>query len=153
MKGGIALSKKTNSTKPAFYYSMLHDKDVDFLHVSLYTLTANKIRTLHFHRVVEIGKCIKGSGICYLNDKEIPFSEGDIQIICPYEPHYNTYNTPGTLLYQFANFLLETSSAISYHDQTLFSELQFFHFYELPFHAFLYRQLDCNKQHHKYLES
>lgn len=99
MKGGIALSKKTNSTKPAFYYSMLHDKDVDFLHVSLYTLTANKIRTLHFHRVIEIGKCIKGSGICYLNDKEIPFSEGDIQIICPYEPHYNTYNTPGTLWY------------------------------------------------------
>ena len=60
MKGDIALSEKTNNTKPTYYYSMFHDKDIDFLHVSLYTLTANKIRTLHFHRVIEIGKCIKG---------------------------------------------------------------------------------------------
>jgi len=93
------LSEKTNNTKPTYYYSMFHDKDIDFLHVSLYTLTANKIRTLHFHRVIEIGKCIKGSGICYLNDAAIPFSEGDIQIVRPYEPHYNIYNTPGTLWY------------------------------------------------------
>jgi AraC-like DNA-binding protein len=99
MKGDFALSEKTNNTKPTFYTSMFHDKDIDFLHVSLYTLTANKIRTLHFHRVIEIGKCIKGSGICYLNDEAIPFSEGDIQIIRPYEPHYNIYNTPGTLWY------------------------------------------------------
>lgn len=99
MKGGIALSEKTNVTKPAFYYSMFHGKNIDFLHVSLYTLTTNKIRTLHFHRVIEIGKCIKGSGMCYLNDKEIPFSEGDIQIIRPYDSHYDTYNTPGTLWY------------------------------------------------------
>lgn len=99
MKGGIALSKKINVTKPAFYYPMFRNKNIDFLHVSLDTLTANKIRTLHFHHVIEIGKCIKGSGICYLNDKEIPFTEGDIQIISPYEPHYNNYNTPDTLWY------------------------------------------------------
>ena len=102
MKGGIALSEKTNVTKPAFYYSMFHGKNIDFLHVSLYTLTANKIRTLHFHRVIEIGKCIKGSGICYLNDKEIPFSEGDIQIISPLKINCTIFITHllGTYIYK-----------------------------------------------------
>lgn len=42
---------------------------------------------LHFHDVLEIGVCISGNGICNVEGVEYPFTEGDVQIVLPYQRH------------------------------------------------------------------
>ena len=51
---------------------------------------------LHFHQYLELGLCISGRGICQVEEELYPFSEGDIEIIFPYQRHLskNTENTP-----------------------------------------------------------
>jgi len=54
---------------------------------------------------VKIGECISDSGFCYINDLVIPFKENDIQIILPFQPHYDisVQNSTNTLWY-FSSF-------------------------------------------------
>lgn len=42
---------------------------------------------LHFHNLMEIGLCVSGEGICYVEDRAFPFQAGDVQIIFPYQRH------------------------------------------------------------------
>lgn len=45
---------------------------------------------LHFHNTMEIGLCLEGDGICYVNSQEYVFHAGDIQIVLPYQSHITT---------------------------------------------------------------
>lgn len=38
---------------------------------------------------MEIGLCLGGSGLLYLGNRTIPYHAGDVQIILPYQSHYN----------------------------------------------------------------
>lgn len=51
---------------------------------------------LHFHNLIEIGLCVGGEGICYVDGEEHAFREGDVQIIFPFQSHLhmNTGDTP-----------------------------------------------------------
>lgn len=51
---------------------------------------------LHYHQYFELGVCISGSGVCQVEDTLYPFSEGDVEIIFPYQCHLskNSENTP-----------------------------------------------------------
>ena len=40
---------------------------------------------LHFHKNIELGYCVSGEGISYVDGKEYPFYAGDVQIIFPYQ--------------------------------------------------------------------
>ena len=53
---------------------------------------------LHFHKHIELGYCVSGEGICYVDDVAYPFSAGDVQIIFPYQKHLskNTTEVPST---------------------------------------------------------
>ncbi len=50
-------------------------------------LKVQDIKYLHFHREFEIGLCISGSGVMFHCGEELPFSEGDVQIVYPYMRH------------------------------------------------------------------
>ena len=53
---------------------------------------------LHFHKNIELGYCVSGEGICYVDGKAYSFSAGDVQIIFPYQRHLskNTTEIPST---------------------------------------------------------
>ena len=42
---------------------------------------------LHFHNLIEIGLCVSGEGICYVDGEEYPFRAGDVQIVFPFQSH------------------------------------------------------------------
>lgn len=43
--------------------------------------------SLHFHNVLEIGYCYEGSGLFFIENNILPFSEGDVSFILPDQPH------------------------------------------------------------------
>jgi len=43
--------------------------------------------SLHFHNLLELGYCYKGSGIFFVDNKVLPFSEGDVSVIFANEAH------------------------------------------------------------------
>ncbi len=53
-------------------------------------LKVQDIKYLHFHREFELGLCFSGGGVIFHCDAEIPFSEGDVQIVYPYMRHMHT---------------------------------------------------------------
>lgn len=57
--------------------------------VSTYHLKPRPIEFLHYHVDMEIGLCLGGSGLLYLGNRTIPYHAGDVQIILPYQSHYN----------------------------------------------------------------
>ncbi len=61
------------------------------------TLDVYNVTYLHYHNVLEIGLCVEGEGICYVEDQAQPFSEGDVQVIFPFQKHLscNTGEKPG----------------------------------------------------------
>lgn len=54
---------------------------------NLVTLSDINIKQLHIHNVFEIGFCSRGKGIFVIEDKVIPFTEGDVFIINHLEMH------------------------------------------------------------------
>ncbi|MCM1135311.1 MAG: AraC family transcriptional regulator [Clostridium sp.] len=60
---------------------------------------------MHFHNVMEIGYCYKGSGIMYMKDEKIPFCEGTFTIIPKKFPHVTISgeNTLGYWKYLFVD--------------------------------------------------
>lgn len=60
-----------------------------FFTPSLYHLRKNDLRYLHYHDVIEVSKCICGSGICYVGGEALPYREGDVQFFLPFQSHYN----------------------------------------------------------------
>lgn len=73
-------------TMPVIY----HKVNTDFVHYSNFLLGSSPIKALHYHNKVEIGVCLSGKGIAYVNDKEYSFKEGDIQSIPSGVPHLST---------------------------------------------------------------
>lgn len=59
-------------------------------------LAPQPIRFLHYHMEMEIGLCISGKGKLYLGDVVIPYRAGDVQVILPYQTHYNTAEDDNT---------------------------------------------------------
>lgn len=50
-------------------------------------LQPNVIEALHYHSCTEIGICLCGSGVTYVDNRIYTFSEGDMQVIPPNVPH------------------------------------------------------------------
>ncbi len=63
------------------------NRDFNTLKSKIFDLKSRDVKYLHFHREFEIGLCVSGSGILFHDGKEIPFREGDVQIIFPYKSH------------------------------------------------------------------
>lgn len=42
---------------------------------------------LHYHSVLELGLCVEGEGICYVEDRADGFHAGDVQVILPFQRH------------------------------------------------------------------
>lgn len=51
------------------------------------SLDIYEVDYLHYHSRMELGYCVQGGGICYVEDKQYPFETGDIQIVFPYQRH------------------------------------------------------------------
>ncbi len=58
---------------------------------------------LHFHRYLEIGLCLEGTGFCMVEDREFPFRAGDVQIIFPYQKHLSRNTGPSPSRWYWAN--------------------------------------------------
>lgn len=76
-------------SKPTILTS--HAQDTIVHQLRIYDVTY-----LHYHRYIELGLCVSGNGICQVEDMSFPFSEGDVQIIFPYQRHLSktTDNSP-----------------------------------------------------------
>lgn len=79
-------NKQPLKAMPVIY----HKVNTDFVHYSNFLLGSSTIKALHYHNKVEIGVCLSGKGIAYVNDKEYSFKEGDIQSIPSGVPHLST---------------------------------------------------------------
>ena len=79
-------TKQHLKTMPVIY----HKVNTDFVHYSNFLLGSSPIKALHYHNKVEIGICLSGKGIAYVNDKEYSFKEGDVQSIPSGVPHLST---------------------------------------------------------------
>lgn len=66
------------------------------------------ITYLHYHSVLELGWCISGSGECYAEDQIFPFCSGDVQIIFPYQKHYNRSQLGTPSRWYFINLDIST---------------------------------------------
>lgn len=86
----------------------LHNSDVlQSSRLELYPFMDQKIRRcistmrsigteiLHRHPVLEIGQCMEGSGIFFIDNEIYPFSAGDISIVFPEEKH-DAFRSSGT---------------------------------------------------------
>ncbi|MET3544176.1 AraC-like DNA-binding protein [Paenibacillus favisporus] len=66
-------------------YMLPSDFPVDWL--SNYVQGDNEITYLHFHNCLEIGYCLEGSGVFFVEDKILPYTQGDVSIIFPNQLH------------------------------------------------------------------
>lgn len=66
---------------------------------------------LHFHQYFELGLCISGSGVCQVEDTLYPFTEGDVEIIFPYQRHLSKSTGNTTSVWYWAN--IDVSEVLS----------------------------------------
>ena len=66
-----------------------------------YTLKNYDVDYLHFHKHIEVGVCLRGNGICYVNNTEYPFVPGDVQIIFPFQNHFAKNSTKKECLWNW----------------------------------------------------
>lgn len=52
-------------------------------------LVEQTIHTLHYHSCTELGICLQGSGVIYVDDRIYAFSAGDLQVVPPGIPHFS----------------------------------------------------------------
>ena len=45
------------------------------------------ITYLHFHSVLELGVCFSGRGTCVVEGERMPFEQGDVQVVFPFQRH------------------------------------------------------------------
>lgn len=70
---------------------------------SIYHLQPGPAPFLHYHREMEVGLCVSGTGMLLLDGKSIPFATGDVQVVLPMQPHYNVSDQPDTV-WHFISF-------------------------------------------------
>lgn len=68
-----------------------------FFSLSVYHLKEDIAKYLHYHDVLELGFCLSGCGKCMLNNECIPYKAGDVQVILPYQPHYDVLDEKNTV--------------------------------------------------------
>ena len=73
-------------TLPSFYVhaepSRLDERSAEAGPLEIFDITY-----LHFHSVLELGVCTSGRGACVVEGENMPFAEGDVQIIFPFQRH------------------------------------------------------------------
>lgn len=73
---------------PAVYVDTTSDWDIaGECHGQVYSLDIFDVTYLHFHNTLELGLCISGEGVCYVEEREYPFRSGDVQVIFPFQRH------------------------------------------------------------------
>ncbi len=76
------------SQLPAFYSPVYIGNTERFVcYDNDFILSTEPITSLHFHRCLEIGVCMRGSGSCIIDNRLYHYNKGDIQIVLPYQPH------------------------------------------------------------------
>jgi len=50
-------------------------------------LSSNPISALHYHHCMELGICLYGSGVNYIEDRRYDYKAGDLQVVAPGVPH------------------------------------------------------------------
>ncbi|MEC0371751.1 AraC family transcriptional regulator [Paenibacillus chibensis] len=66
-------------------YVLPSDFPVDWM--NNYVQGDDEITYLHFHNCIEIGYCFEGSGVFFIEDKVLPYAQGDVSIIFPNQLH------------------------------------------------------------------
>ena len=66
---------------------------------------------LHYHQYFELGVCISGSGVCQVEDSLYSFTEGDVEIIFPYQRHLSKSTGDTTSVWYWAN--IDVSEVLS----------------------------------------
>ena len=64
---------------------------------SFYKLPKKENSFLHYHDVLELGVCLNGSGKLLHKSDEMSYKKGDVQLILPYQAHYNVTEEENTL--------------------------------------------------------
>lgn len=57
------------------------------VHIFSYTQGSGDWSRLHFHNGVEIGLCLEGEGLFFIENRILPFSAGDVSLIFSSQPH------------------------------------------------------------------
>ena len=68
----------------------------NFYALSFYSLPKQKLKFLHYHDCIEFGLCLEGSGVCFTDKGEMHYEAGDVQLILPFQPHYNITDNDNT---------------------------------------------------------
>ena len=71
---------------PAYYRDYYHG-DYTQVRRAVSPLATNPITALHYHQCLELGICVSGSGITYVDNRIYTYSEGDLQVIPAGVPH------------------------------------------------------------------
>jgi AraC-like DNA-binding protein/mannose-6-phosphate isomerase-like protein (cupin superfamily) len=71
---------------PKYYEVNFSDDDFP-INFFTYTQQYRTQNDMHYHKGLEIGICIEGSGIFFIGNEILPFTKGDVSIIMPNEIH------------------------------------------------------------------
>lgn len=91
------------------YPSIFHTERInynDYLHFGRFSPPAT-ISMLHYHKQVEIGLCLEGSGIFIIDEQAHSFTKGDISVIFPSEVHIAQSNPDDVSTWQFVTIFLD----------------------------------------------
>lgn len=77
-------------------YKGVRGFEKNFYSLSVYSMPKQELKFLHYHGYMELGICLEGGGVCYTDKGEMPYEEGDVQLILPFQPHYNITDKDNT---------------------------------------------------------
>lgn len=104
-------------------YERVRALEKNFYWVTLYPMPVSEFKVLHYHEAFELGVCLSGSGKCMTDSDEMPFSAGDVQLILPFQPHYNITDREGAVWIFITVDLLKMSSPHLNIDVAYFAEI------------------------------
>ncbi len=70
---------------------------------TVHELKIYDVSYLHYHSNIELGVCVSGNGICQVEDMHFPFTNGDVQIIFPYQRHLSKTTDSSPSTWQWVN--------------------------------------------------
>jgi len=84
--GGYSMQKQLSEQFMIQFFDVALKEDfpVSFFN---YTQKNKSLKRLHYHNSFEIGTCLEGSGMFFIENKAISFRSGDISFIFPNQPH------------------------------------------------------------------
>jgi AraC-like DNA-binding protein/mannose-6-phosphate isomerase-like protein (cupin superfamily) len=69
------------------YYRDYYSGDYSQIRRNPAFLSSNPITALHYHKCVELGICLRGRGITYVDNRKYNYSTGDLQVMPAGVPH------------------------------------------------------------------